>query len=63
MPIHAERRVLRYSQQQIYELVADVERYPEFLPWCVSTRTRRRDGNVLLSDMVIGFRMFRERFT
>ncbi len=63
MPIHAERRVLRYSQQQIYDLVADVERYPEFLPWCVSTRTRSREGNVLLSDMVIGFRMIRERFT
>ena len=63
MPIHAERRVLPFTQQQVYDLVADIERYPEFLPWCLGARTRRRDGNVLLSDMVIGFRMFRERFT
>ncbi len=63
MPIHAERRVLPFSQQQIYDLVSDIERYPDFLPWCLGARTRRRDGNVLLSDMVIGFRMFRERFT
>ena len=63
MPVHAERRALPYSQQQVYTMVSDIERYPDFLPWCLGVRTRHRDGNVLLSDMVIGFRMFRECFT
>ena len=63
MPTYAERRPLPYGADQLYDLVADVERYPEFLPWCIAARNRRKDGNVLLSDMVIGFKMLRERFT
>ncbi len=63
MPTHAERRHLPYSSRQLYDLVADIERYPEFLPWCVAARIRRRDGNVLLADLVIGFKMIRERYT
>ncbi|MET4699343.1 coenzyme Q-binding protein COQ10 [Constrictibacter sp. MBR-5] len=63
MPTHAERRFLPYSQEQLFALVADVERYPEFLPWCVAARIRSRDGDVLIADLVIGFKMVRERFT
>ncbi len=63
MPTHAEKRVLSYSPQQLFDLVADVERYPEFLPWCVATRMREREDDHLVADMVIGFKMFRERFT
>ncbi len=63
MPTHAEKRHLPYTPQQLYDLVADIERYPEFLPWCVAARIRRRDGNVLLADLVIGFKMIRERYT
>lgn len=63
MPTHAERRVLPYSPQQLFDLVAGIESYPEFLPWCVGARIRKREGNVLLADMIIGFKMFRERFT
>jgi coenzyme Q-binding protein COQ10 len=62
MPTYAERRHLPYGADQLYDLVADVERYPDFLPWCIAARNRRKDGNVLLSDMVIGFKMLRERF-
>lgn len=62
MPSHAERRVLPYSAEQLFTLVADIERYPEFLPWCVAARHRKREGNVVWSDLVIGFRMIRERF-
>ena len=62
MPKHAEQRVLRHSPQQMFELVSDVERYPEFLPWCLGTRITKREGNSLDADMLIGFRMFRERF-
>ena len=62
MPKHVEQRVLTHSPQQMFELVADVERYPEFLPWCLGTRVTKRDSDSLDADMLIGFRMFRERF-
>ena len=47
----------------MFDLVADVEKYPEFLPWCVATRVRKREGDILFADMVIGFKVFREKFT
>lgn len=53
-----------YTQQQVFDMVADVERYPEFLPWCVAARVRQRPApNIIVADLVIGYRMFRERFT
>jgi len=63
MPTHDERRIIGYSPEQLYALVADIERYPEFLPWCIAARLRRREGDLLVADMVIGFKMIRERFT
>ena len=63
MPTHAEKRILPYTPDQLFDIVADIERYPEFLPWCVAARTRSHEGNELISDMVIGFKMIRERFT
>jgi len=63
MPKYTERRVLPYTPQQLYDLVVDLESYPEFLPWCVGARIRERHDNVIVADLVIGFRMFRERFT
>ena len=65
MPQHVERRVLPYSSAQMFDLVAEVERYPEFLPWCLGTRvTKREPGEpgIVEADMLIGFMMFRERF-
>ncbi len=47
----------------MFELVADIDRYPEFLPWCVAARINSRQGNVLTADLVIGFKMLREKFT
>ena len=46
-------------------MVAEVERYPEFLPWCMAARVRRHEsqGDVVVADMVIGYKFFRERFT
>lgn len=56
-----------YSAQQIFDLVADVERYPEFLPWTAAARIRARreidGGEEIDADLVISFRVFRERFT
>ena len=63
MPTHAERRVLPYSPKQLYDLVAGVDLYPEFLPWCKAARIRERKPNLLVADLVIGFKVFRERFT
>jgi coenzyme Q-binding protein COQ10 len=63
MPTWSEKRRLPYRPEQLYELVADVERYPEFLPWCLAAKIRRREGSVVHADLVIGFKMFRERFT
>jgi coenzyme Q-binding protein COQ10 len=47
----------------LFDLVADIERYPEFLPWCVAIRVRQREGDTVLADMIIGYKVFRERFT
>ena len=63
MTTYAERREVPWAPEQMYALVADVERYPEFLPWCLAAKIRRREGPVILADLVIGFRMVRERFT
>ena len=63
MPTHAEQRVLSYTPEQLYRMVADVERYPEFLPWCLAVRVRRREADLLVADLVIGFKMVRDRFT
>lgn len=67
MPTHAEKRRLPHSPEQMFDLVSDVEKYPEFLPWCVATRIRAREesesGDTVTADMVIGYKMFRERFT
>ena len=63
MPTHAERRLLPYTPEQLFDLVADVERYPEFLPWCLGARIRERTDTMVLADLIIGFKMVRERFT
>jgi coenzyme Q-binding protein COQ10 len=62
MPTHAEKRVLRYTPEQMFDMVADVRRYPEFLPWCVGARILSRTEGELLADLTIGFKMFRETF-
>ena len=63
MPTHAERRLIAYSPEQVFNLVADVERYPEFLPWCVGARVRSQTSTELIADLTIGFGPFRETFT
>ena len=63
MKVHTESRVLPYTPQQMFDLVGDVGRYPEFLPWCVGARIRERGPDWLLADLMIGFKMVRERFT
>jgi coenzyme Q-binding protein COQ10 len=63
MPTHAERQILPYTPEQLFDLVADVAKYPEFLPWCVAARVRSRTATELTADMTIGYGPFRESFT
>jgi len=63
VPTHAEKRRLPYTPEQMFDLVADVEKYPQFLPWCVATRINSRHGDTITADMAVGYKMFREKFT
>ena len=63
MPSHHETRRLPYSPEQMFDLVADIARYPEFLPWVQAMRMRTSAADLLVADMVVGFKMVRERFT
>jgi coenzyme Q-binding protein COQ10 len=63
MPEHREVRVLPYTPEQLFDLVADVGRYGEFLPWVIATRVKSRSDTDMVADMVVGFKVFRETFT
>jgi coenzyme Q-binding protein COQ10 len=63
MPSHAERRIVPYHAEDLFDLVADVAQYPKFLPWCVAARVRKRDAGLMLADLTIGFGPFRESFS
>jgi coenzyme Q-binding protein COQ10 len=60
---HAERKIIPFAPRQIFDLVADVPRYPEFLPWCTAARVRTQEGpNVEVDELAIGFGPLHERF-
>src|SRR5215207_1709567 len=67
MPEFRTTRRTAHSAEQMFDLVADVERYPEFLPFCemLQVRGRRKEGEreVLVADMTIGYKLIRETFT
>lgn len=63
MPRHSETRHLPYTPEQLFDLVADVERYNEFLPWVVAVRVRSATEQEIIADLVVGFSAFKERFT
>ena len=63
MTVHAEKRVIAHRPEDLFHLVGDVARYPEFLPWCLAARIRSKDDTKMVADLIIGFQMFRERFT
>ncbi|WP_424931536.1 type II toxin-antitoxin system RatA family toxin [Amaricoccus macauensis] len=68
MPTHAEKRIMPYSADEMYALIADVSKYPEFLPWCAAARVRGskplpdENGEVMDADLVISFKVYREKF-
>ena len=63
MPRHSETKHLPYSPEQMYELVADVARYDEFLPWVTAVRVRSSSETEMVADLMVGFNAFKERFT
>ena len=63
MPGVHEVHALPYTSEQMFDLVADVARYPEFLPWVIATRVRSDSECEMTADMLVGFKAIRERFT
>ena len=61
MPGIRETRSLPYSAEQMFDLVADVARYPEFLPWVVATRVKSNSETEMVADMLVGFKALREK--
>ena len=63
MPRHSETRNLPYSPEQLFDLVADVKSYPQFLPWVAAVRVRSDSPTDMVADLVVGFRALKETFT
>jgi len=63
MPQHNEKRILPYTPEQLFDLVAGIEYYPEFLPWCKAARILERTDKAVTADLIIGYKMFQEKFT
>ena len=63
MPKHSETRHLPYTPDQLFDLVADVRSYPQFLPWVVAVRVRSDSESEMIADLAVGFRAIKETFT
>lgn len=63
MPRHTETRSLPYAPEQLFDLVADVGRYQEFLPWVAATRIRSDGETEMVADLIVGFKALKETFT
>ena len=63
MPAIREVCTMPYSAEQMFDLVADVSRYGEFLPWVVATRVQSDTEHQMVADMLVGFKSLREKFT
>lgn len=63
MPAHSDTRKLPYKQDELFEIILDVAKYPEFLPWCLAARIYNKSENSFDADLLIGFKMFKEKFT
>lgn len=62
MHTHAEKRVLPHTATQMFDLVVDIEKYPEFLPWCTGARILERKDNTITAEVGIGYKLIRETF-
>lgn len=62
MTRHTEQRILNHSAQTIYDLVSDVERYPEFLPWVLRAKTVSPTDRGFVADLTVGYKLFQETY-
>lgn len=61
---HVEQKILPYTPQQMFDLVAAVDQYKHFAPWCVASRINKWEGdNVFYADLIVGYKVFREKFS
>ena len=60
---HIERRVLSHTPSNLFNLVSDVNKYPEFLPWCLGARLKSASKNELNADLIIGFKLYKEIYS
>ncbi len=63
MPSFNETRTVPYTVEQLYDLVLDIEKYPEFLPWCAAVRVHSRTEQEMVAEVVISFKAFSENYT
>ena len=60
---HKERRVINHSPLNLFKLVSDVKKYPEFLPWCLGARVKNNSKNNFDADLIIGFKIYKEKYS
>ena len=60
---HEERRLINHTPSNLFKLVSDVRRYPEFLPWCLGARIKNRCANNFEADLIIGFKIYKEIYS
>ena len=60
---HEERRIIKHTPSNLFKLVSDVKRYPEFLPWCLGARVRKNRKNNFEADLIIGFKIYKEIYS
>ena len=60
--IHSETRFINHKPRDLFDLVCDIKRYPEFLPWCLGSRVVPISENNLNADLIVGFKIYREVF-
>ena len=63
MPNFSQQRLMPYSRNQVFDMVADVKSYPEFLPWCFAARVKHHHKELFEANLVVGFQLLRENFT
>ncbi len=60
---HEEHRVINHSPLNLFKLVSDVKKYPEFLPWCLGARVKNNSKNNFDADLIIGFKIYKEIYS
>ena len=60
MTIHSEKKIINHKPEDLFDLVADVRKYPEFLPWCLASRIRSETEKEIIAELIIRFQIFKE---